>query len=72
MTVGGTFPYMPFGRSNTVLVSQLLSHDGPHGRAADDFVRAVCAGCGGALTHDPRHGEWGTFCSQCWPDARTA
>ncbi len=63
---------MSTGRSNAVLVSQLLSHDGPYGRVADDFVRSVCAGCGAELAHDPRYGEWGAFCAQCWPEAHTA
>lgn len=59
---------MSSGRSNAILVSQLLSQDGPHGRVADDFVKARCAECGSPLQHDPRHGEWGTFCSACWPE----
>ncbi len=57
---------MPTGRSNAILVSELLSSDGPHERVADDFVRARCAGCGDALSHDPRHGEWGSYCTTCW------
>ena len=63
---------MSTGRSNTVLVSQILSQDGPHTRVADDFVRAQCAGCGSPLAHDPRYGEWGAYCTTCWPDARLA
>jgi hypothetical protein len=63
---------MSTGRSNTILVSELLSQDGPHGRVADNFVRSVCSGCGAQLTHDPRYGEWGAFCTRCWPDARMA
>jgi hypothetical protein len=60
---------MPTGRSNAILVSDLLSQDGPHGRVADDFVSARCASCGGQLTHDPRYGEWGAYCSTCIPHA---
>ena len=63
---------MPTGISNTILVSDLLSHDGPFVHVADTFVAATCAGCGVALSHDPRYGEWGAFCPQCWPEARTA
>jgi hypothetical protein len=63
---------MHASRSNTILVLELLSHDGPYQAFADSFVRSLCSGCGVALTHDPRYGEWGAFCTQCWPDARTA
>jgi hypothetical protein len=63
---------MRASRSNTILVSDLLSHDGPHQHVADNFVRSVCSGCGTTLTHDPRYGEWGAFCTQCWPDSRIA
>jgi len=59
-------------RSNAVLVSDILSHDGPFQRVADNFVHSLCSGCGATLTHDPRYGEWGAFCTQCWPDSRTA
>ncbi|MDJ0790459.1 MAG: hypothetical protein QNJ71_01040 [Acidimicrobiia bacterium] len=54
------------GRSNAILVSELLSSDGPHVRVADDFVRSRCTSCGEALTHDPRYGEWGAYCTGCW------
>lgn len=57
---------MPTGRSNTILIADLLSHDGPHLRVADDFVRAQCTQCGEALAHDPRYDEWGAYCTDCW------
>ena len=47
---------MPTGISNTVLVRDLLSHDGPFVHVADTFVAATCAGCGAALSHEPRYG----------------
>lgn len=63
---------MPPGHSNAILLSDLLSQDGPHQRAADDFVRAQCTVCGQPLAHDPRYGEWGAYCSSCWATERTA
>lgn len=61
---------MHTGRSNAILLADLLSQDGPHIRIADDFVRAVCAHCGQPLTDDPRFGEWGAYCAACWVDLR--
>jgi len=55
-----------------VLVTDLLSSDGPFTHVADTFVQACCAGCGAELTHDPRYGEWGAFCQACWPESRSA
>ena len=57
---------MPTGRSNTILITDLLSQDGPHTRVADDFVRAQCAHCGQPLDHEPRYGEWGAYCTGCF------
>ncbi len=59
-------PVMPTGRSNAVLISDLLSSDGPHARIADDFVRARCTQCGQPVAHDPRYDEWGAYCADCW------
>jgi hypothetical protein len=55
-----------------VLISDLLTQDGPHARVADDFVRAACAQCGEALAHEPRYGEWGAYCAGCYPQVHTA
>lgn len=63
---------MPRGYSNTILVTDLLSSDGPFTHIADTFVSAECAGCGSELTHDPRYGEWGSYCPTCWAQTRTA
>lgn len=63
---------MPTGRSNAVLVTDLLKQEGPFQRAADDFVRACCAHCGQPLTDDPRYGEWGAYCTACYVEARSA
>jgi hypothetical protein len=63
---------MPTGHSNTILVSDLLSKDGPHARVAEDFLVARCTGCGTQLAHDPRYGEWGAYCSNCWAESRSA
>lgn len=57
---------MPGGYSNTILVTDLLDKDGPFTRVADDFVAARCTKCGKELAHDPRYGEWGTYCPDCW------
>jgi len=63
---------MEAGRSNAILVTDLLAQDGPFGRAADDFVRACCAHCGQPLSDDPRYGEWGAYCASCWATERSA
>lgn len=63
---------MSRGHSNTILVTDLLSVDGPFTHLADSFITAQCAGCGVALQHDPRFGEWGSYCSACLPQTRTA
>ncbi len=63
---------MPGGHSNTILVSDLLSKDGPFTHIADTFIAAECAGCGVELLHDPRYGEWGSYCQECWPSTRSA
>ncbi len=63
---------MPTGHSNTVLVADLLTKDGPHGRVADDFVSSRCTRCGVELSHDPRYGEWGAYCPNCWAESRSA
>ncbi|MEN8041454.1 MAG: hypothetical protein ABFR95_08115 [Actinomycetota bacterium] len=63
---------MPTGHSNTVLVSDLLSKDGPFKRVAEDFLSERCTQCGVGLSHDPRYGEWGAYCPNCWAQARTA
>ena len=63
---------MTRGHSNTILVADLLSTDGPFTHIADTFVTAMCAGCGSELAHDPRHGEWGSYCQQCWLTHRSA
>ncbi|MCZ7531867.1 MAG: hypothetical protein M5U23_00410 [Acidimicrobiia bacterium] len=63
---------MSRGHSNTVLVADLLSDDGPFTHIADTFVAARCASCGAELTHDPRHGEWGSYCQACLPTMVTA
>jgi hypothetical protein len=63
---------MPAGHSNTILVSDLLAKDGPHTRVADDFLVARCTGCHIALSHDPRYGEWGAYCPNCWVESHTA
>jgi hypothetical protein len=63
---------MSRGHSNTVLVTELLTTDGPFTHVADTFVAAQCAGCGSELAHDPRYGEWGAFCATCWPERQTA
>ncbi len=63
---------MSTGYSNAVLVADLLSMDGPFGRVADDFVAARCARCSTELAHDPRYGEWGAYCSNCWVESQTA
>ncbi|MCB1247127.1 MAG: hypothetical protein KDB69_07675 [Acidimicrobiia bacterium] len=63
---------MSRGHSNAVLVMDLLHTDGPFTHIADTFVAARCAGCGGELAHDPRHGEWGSYCAACLPERRTA
>lgn len=63
---------MPIGHSNTVLVSDILTEDGPFTRVAEDFLSACCTGCGVQLAHDPRYGEWGAYCPNCWADVRSA
>lgn len=63
---------MPTGHSNTVLVADLLTKDGPHARVADDFLSSRCTGCGIELAHDPRYGEWGAYCPSCWAETRSA
>jgi len=63
---------MPTGHSNAVLVSDLLTRDGPFTRVADDFLSACCAVCGTQLGRDPRYGEWGAYCPTCWAESRSA
>jgi len=63
---------MSRGHSNTILVTDLLLNDGPFTHLADTFVSARCAGCDAELHHDSRHGEWGSYCQQCWPSLRSA
>jgi len=63
---------MPAGHSNTVLVSDLLTKDGPHVRVADDFLSSRCTSCAVELSHDPRYGEWGAYCPNCWAAERSA
>lgn len=70
--VGGYRSVVQTGRSNAVLITDLLSQDGPHARVADDFVRAACAQCGQPLNHDPRYGEWGAYCARCNVDLHGA
>lgn len=62
---------MPTGHSNTVLVSDLLTRDGPFVRVADAFMSSRCTGCGAQLAHDPRYAEWGAYCPNCWAEIRT-
>ncbi len=57
---------MPDGYSNTILVTDLLTKDGPFVRIADDFLAERCTACEVELAHDPRHGEWGAYCTNCW------
>lgn len=66
---GDTVLGMLVGYSNTILVTDLLAKDGPFTRVADDFVASRCTSCGIALAHDPRHGEWGAYCTNCWAAA---
>ena len=61
---------MPTGHSNTVLVSDLLTKDGPFVRVAEAFMSVRCIGCGTQLAHDPRYGEWGAYCANCWAEVR--
>lgn len=60
---------MARGHSNTVLVADLLSDDGPFTHIADTFVAARCAKCGSELVHDPRRGGWDSYCQHCLPIA---
>lgn len=62
---------MRVGRSNTVLITDLLSKDGPHTRVADEFLRATCSRCGQPLTLDPRYDEWGPYCTECTGELRS-
>ena len=63
---------MATGFSNTILVSDLLTTDGPFAHIAENFLSSQCAGCGSQLDHDPRHGEWEAYCATCWARSQTA
>jgi len=49
-----------------VLLSELLSGDGPFRQVADDFLASVCTGCGRTVDRNGVHDGRGFFCSPCW------
>ena len=49
-----------------MLVTDLLSEDGPFHRAADDFLASVCSRCGRPVERDGMHFGDGYFCTPCW------
>jgi hypothetical protein len=56
---------MSNGTRPAVLVSELLSGDGPFLRGAEDFVARVCTGCSSVVERDGMHYGDGYYCSAC-------
>lgn len=48
-----------------MLITELMSGDGPFLRGAEDFVARVCTGCGRAVDRDGQHYEDGYYCVSC-------
>jgi hypothetical protein len=57
---------MSNGTKPGVLLSELFSGDGPYVAVAEDFVAAVCAGCGRTVDRNGVHDGRGYYCSTCW------
>jgi hypothetical protein len=56
---------MKSGTNRAVLVTELLTHDGPFVVIADDFVAARCSRCGGEAGDDAYFLEAGFLCGPC-------
>jgi hypothetical protein len=57
---------MSNGTRPAVLVTELLSGDGPFVRMADAFLASVCAGCNRTVPRDGGHHQDGFYCPACW------
>ena len=49
-----------------VLLSEILTGDGPHQDLADYFLAAECAGCGGDVGRQGRIEDDRWWCLSCW------
>jgi hypothetical protein len=56
---------MKNGTSVAILVTDLLTAEGPYRRVADDFIDAACSGCGSTDLTDLRFRGGGFFCDGC-------
>ena len=56
---------MKNGTSVAILVTDLLTTEGPYRRVADDFIDAACSGCGTTDLTDLRFRSGGFFCDRC-------
>ncbi len=56
---------MKNGTSVAILVTDLLTHEGPYRRVADDFIDAACTGCGAFDQIDLRFHNGGFLCNRC-------
>jgi hypothetical protein len=49
-----------------VLLTELLTGEGPHQDLADNFVAAECVGCGGDVGRQGRVDDDRWWCPTCW------
>jgi hypothetical protein len=57
---------MSNGARPGVLLSELLSGDGPFITVAEEFLTNLCAGCGRTVDRDGVHYDEASYCSPCW------
>lgn len=56
---------MKNGTSVAILVSDLLTAEGPYDRVADDFIEASCTTCGAGDLSELRFRNGGFLCDPC-------
>lgn len=56
---------MKNGTSVAILVTDLLSTEGPYPHVADDFIEACCSQCGTMDVTDLRFRHGGFLCDRC-------
>jgi hypothetical protein len=57
---------MSNGTRPGVLLTELLSGDGPFTAVAEDFVASICTSCGRTVDRHGVHDDRGYYCSACW------
>ena len=56
------------GTRPAVLITELLSGDGPFVRMAEAFLSSVCTGCGRSVPRDGTYHLDGYYCPVCWAE----